>query len=165
MIEKVKSFQIKSKVIDPSKILPTVGLNVATFTMPPFIIKLWDLGGMINLRPIWKDYYYSSHGVIFIVNTFDRFEERRLEIIDELQRLDADNDVENVPLLIILNYKDKIPDLAYFASSLELTRFVNRPLFLNSANVLKGDGIQECFSLLIKEFKRNIREINSEDFV
>ena len=34
-------------------------------------IKIWDIGGQLSLRNLWKSYYASAHAVIFVVDSTD----------------------------------------------------------------------------------------------
>ncbi|KAI4120758.1 MAG: hypothetical protein LQ338_006789 [Usnochroma carphineum] len=34
-------------------------------------LKIWDIGGQLSLRNLWKSYYASAHAVIFVVDSTD----------------------------------------------------------------------------------------------
>lgn len=53
------------------KTVPTVGQNVSTIEMPDMYLKIWDVGGQLSLRNLWKSYYASAHAVIFVVDSTD----------------------------------------------------------------------------------------------
>lgn len=53
------------------KTVPTVGQNVATIELPDMYLKIWDIGGQLSLRNLWKSYYASAHAVIFVVDSTD----------------------------------------------------------------------------------------------
>ena len=39
--------------------------------MPDMYLKIWDVGGQLSLRNLWKSYYASAHAVIFVVDSTD----------------------------------------------------------------------------------------------
>ncbi|KAI4275187.1 MAG: hypothetical protein LQ337_003401 [Flavoplaca oasis] len=51
--------------------VPTVGQNVSTIELPDMYLKIWDVGGQLSLRNLWKSYYASAHAVIFVVDSTD----------------------------------------------------------------------------------------------
>ncbi|KAL8836923.1 MAG: hypothetical protein Q9170_002722 [Blastenia crenularia] len=53
------------------KTVPTVGQNVSTIELPDMYLKIWDIGGQLSLRQLWKSYYASAHAVIFVVDSTD----------------------------------------------------------------------------------------------
>ncbi|KAL8719949.1 MAG: hypothetical protein Q9225_003126 [Loekoesia sp. 1 TL-2023] len=53
------------------KTVPTVGQNVSTIELPDMYLKVWDIGGQLSLRNLWKSYYASAHAVIFVVDSTD----------------------------------------------------------------------------------------------
>ncbi|KAI4198917.1 MAG: hypothetical protein LQ350_004982 [Teloschistes chrysophthalmus] len=53
------------------KTVPTVGQNVSTIELPDMYLKMWDIGGQLSLRNLWKSYYASAHAVIFVVDSTD----------------------------------------------------------------------------------------------
>ncbi|KAL8841297.1 MAG: hypothetical protein Q9176_003390 [Flavoplaca citrina] len=53
------------------KTVPTVGQNVSTIELPDMYLKIWDVGGQLSLRNLWKSYYASAHAVIFVVDSTD----------------------------------------------------------------------------------------------
>ncbi|KAL8773384.1 MAG: hypothetical protein Q9209_001778 [Squamulea sp. 1 TL-2023] len=53
------------------KTVPTVGQNVSTIELPDMYLKIWDIGGQLSLRKLWKSYYASAHAVIFVVDSTD----------------------------------------------------------------------------------------------
>ncbi|KAL8711168.1 MAG: hypothetical protein Q9220_004313 [cf. Caloplaca sp. 1 TL-2023] len=34
-------------------------------------MKIWDVGGQMSLRKLWKSYYTSAHAVIFVIDSTD----------------------------------------------------------------------------------------------
>ncbi|KAL8939130.1 MAG: hypothetical protein Q9216_003523 [Gyalolechia sp. 2 TL-2023] len=53
------------------KTVPTVGQNVSTIELQDMYLKIWDIGGQMSLRNLWKSYYASAHAVIFVIDSTD----------------------------------------------------------------------------------------------
>ncbi|KAI4143099.1 MAG: hypothetical protein LQ341_003015 [Variospora aurantia] len=53
------------------KTVPTIGQNVSTIDLPDMYLKIWDVGGQLSMRNLWKSYYGSAHAVIFVVDSTD----------------------------------------------------------------------------------------------
>lgn len=34
-------------------------------------LKIWDIGGQLTLRNLWKSYYASAHAVVFVIDSTD----------------------------------------------------------------------------------------------
>jgi len=121
--------------------------------------QTFDLGGHETARRIWKDYFASIDGVVFLVDAADRtrFQEAR----EELHRLLAEPCLQEVPVLVLGNKID-IPVAASedeLRHSLELynhmtcgreavKRQTARPVELFMVSVAKRMGYAEGFQWL-----------------
>jgi len=122
--------------------------------------RTYDLGGHETARRIWKDYFASIDGIIFIVDSADktRFNEAK----EELSGLLEDQALANVPFVVLGN---KI-DIPVAASEEELRYSLGlmshmtygrdtkkgqsnvRPVELFMVSVVKGMGYAEAFQWL-----------------
>jgi len=122
--------------------------------------RTYDLGGHETARRIWKDYFASIDGIIFIVDAADktRFQEAK----EELSGLLEDQALANVPFVVLGN---KI-DIPVAASEEELRYSLGlmahmtygrdpkrgqsnvRPVELFMVSVVKGMGYAEAFQWL-----------------
>ena len=57
---------------DINTISPTLGFNIDTFDYNGFAINLWDIGGQRSLRPYWRNYFESTDGLIWVVDSADK---------------------------------------------------------------------------------------------
>lgn len=71
LLERLKSLYTTYSGLEPAQILPTVGLNIARFSVRNIPLVFWDLGGQGQLRSIWEKYYAESHAVLYIVDAAD----------------------------------------------------------------------------------------------
>lgn len=55
--------------LEPTSIVPTVGLNVGRVEAHHAQLLFWDLGGQAGLRSIWDKYFADSHALIFVVDS------------------------------------------------------------------------------------------------
>ncbi len=61
---------------DTSTISPTLGFNIKTLEHRGFNLNIWDVGGQKSLRSYWRNYFETTDGLIWVVDSADR---RRLD--------------------------------------------------------------------------------------
>lgn len=164
LVECVKALHSHHTPIDATKMRPTIGLNVANIEASEMKLTLWDLGGHIDLRSIWKDYYASCHCILFVVN-MSHIDHQIEAIKSELCAMNEHPDLKDVPFVILLNYADTPPDMDHYKSLLNLSTLENRPLKLSMANVLKGKGVQDAFRIVTEMIKKHGRHVETKDFI
>ncbi|XP_025070738.1 ADP-ribosylation factor-like protein 2 isoform X1 [Alligator sinensis] len=70
---------------DIDTISPTLGFNIKTLEHRGFKLNIWDVGGQSSLRSYWRNYFESTDGLIWVVDSADR---HRLALCkQELQNL------------------------------------------------------------------------------
>uniref|UniRef100_A0A8D3BR65 ADP-ribosylation factor-like 2 n=1 Tax=Scophthalmus maximus TaxID=52904 RepID=A0A8D3BR65_SCOMX len=57
---------------DVSTISPTLGFNIKTLEHKGFKLNIWDVGGQKSLRSYWKNYFESTDGLVWVVDSADR---------------------------------------------------------------------------------------------
>jgi len=131
------------------RITPTVGLNIGKIEQVGFTVLLWDLGGKDILRPIWRKYYPECFGIVFVIDGSN--EEKLEESLSALGDVMHNKDVEGVPILILVNKKDK-PN--FFGkekvqeSNHEIVSSKNRSIFIIEVSALNKVNIDEAFTWL-----------------
>ena len=70
---------------DIDLISPTLGFNIKTLEYAGFKLNIWDVGGQTSLRSYWRNYFESTDGLIWVVDSSDRA--RLLDCKAELQAL------------------------------------------------------------------------------
>ena len=80
---------------------PTIGIETKEVKVGNITIKLFDLAGQESMRGVWKYYFSTTEGVIFVVdaNRHDRFADVKEELFGILQ----DTNVKKIPILVYAN--------------------------------------------------------------
>jgi len=131
------------------RITPTVGLNIGKIEQVGFTVLLWDLGGKDILRPIWRKYYPECFGIVFVIDGSN--EDKLEESLTALSDVMKNKDVEGVPILILVNKKDK-PN--FFGkekvqeSNHEIASSKSRSIFIIEVSALNKVNIDEAFTWL-----------------
>ena len=61
---------------DVNTISPTLGFNIKTLEHNGYNLNIWDVGGQKSLRYYWRNYFETTDGLIWVVDSADR---RRLD--------------------------------------------------------------------------------------
>ncbi|XP_062467272.1 ADP-ribosylation factor-like protein 2 [Pezoporus occidentalis] len=51
---------------------PTLGFNIKTLEHRGFKLNVWDVGGQSSLRSYWRNYFESTDGLVWVVDSGDR---------------------------------------------------------------------------------------------
>lgn len=104
-------------------IAPTVGFSSEVIKQDPYTIKVYDLGGGVNIRGIWPRYYSELHGAVFVVDSTDR---TKLPAAREVLHQALEHPwFANKSVLVMANKQDKAEPMssAEIASNLGLEKF------------------------------------------
>ncbi|KAK2100197.1 ADP-ribosylation factor-like protein 2 [Saguinus oedipus] len=89
---------------DIDTISPTLGFNIKTLEHRGFKLNIWDVGGQKSLRSYWRNYFESTDGLIWVVDSADR--QRMQDCHRELQSLLLEERLAGATLLIFANKQD-----------------------------------------------------------
>ena len=123
--------------------IPTIGFNVESIEYKKINFTMWDIGGQDNIRLLWRHYYQNSQGLIFVVDSTDK---ERLELAkEELQHMLAEDEMNNVVVLVLANKQD-MPDAmspSEVAEGLALPSLKGRKWHIHGCCAISGDGLHE----------------------
>eukprot|EP00161_Ancyromonas_sigmoides_P026239 TRINITY_DN902_c2_g1_i1.p2 TRINITY_DN902_c2_g1~~TRINITY_DN902_c2_g1_i1.p2 ORF type:complete len:180 (-),score=73.37 TRINITY_DN902_c2_g1_i1:161-700(-) len=135
---------------DVSHIMPTQGFNIKSLKHESFKLNVWDIGGQKSIRPYWRNYFDSSDGLIYVIDSTDR---RRLEETGcELALLLEEEKLAGVPLLVFANKQDLINALPAneIANDLDLVGIRDRQWQIQPCSAKTGEGLQEGMEWMVK---------------
>ena len=61
---------------DIGSVSPTLGFNIKTMRYKGYALNIWDVGGQKTLRSYWRNYYETTDGLVWVIDSADH---RRLE--------------------------------------------------------------------------------------
>lgn len=138
-------------ILSPERIQSTVGLNVGKLTILGEAVLVWDLGGKVELRPIWERYLVEADGLIFVVDASDG---ARLETMQALLRsLLARPELRGKPLLLLGNkydVRERCVDPLRISAMLPRNLEEERPSLVMPASGLHGFGIQGGMEWMVR---------------
>ncbi|CAI9730446.1 ADP-ribosylation factor 2 [Octopus vulgaris] len=89
---------------DVDTISPTLGFNIKTLEHLGYKLNIWDVGGQKSLRSYWKNYFESTDGLIWVVDSADRM--RLQDCKQELDALLVEERLADATLLVFANKQD-----------------------------------------------------------
>jgi len=106
------------------------------------------------MRPVWKHYFESINGVIFVIDSSDV--ERIPDVRDELHKVISE--AVGVPILILANKQDKEGALSYFELRDQLALRGDTAkrggIRVQEASALQGKGLKEGFEWMVDEITK-----------
>ena len=134
------------------EIPPTVGFNIKTFRAGRYSVNVWDVGGQKSIRSFWRNYFDTTDGLIWVVDSSDK--RRLLDCKSELEILLREERLSGSSLLILANKQD-LPDslsVSEIASILDLDRIKqNRNCAVFPCSVFDKSSITIGFDWIIND--------------
>jgi ADP-ribosylation factor-like protein 2 len=141
------------------KIEPTLGFNIQTLEFRGFSLSIWDVGGQKSIRAYWKNYFESTDGLIWVIDSADR---ARVELckLELLSLLDQEK-LAGSSLLIFANKQDISGALSSeeIAQVLDLETDViyqNRHWAIQSCSAVTGEGLADGIEWIISDIAQRI---------
>jgi len=141
---------------------PTIHAHAEELVLGNVRFKAYDLGGHDTVRKVWKTYFPTVDGIIYLVDAADpsRFDESR----KELESLLETKELNKVPVVILGNKIDKKEaaseeelrsklGLATKGWGSEKSEGESRPIEVFMCSVAKKTGYAEGFKWLSKFLK------------
>ncbi|GAB5367161.1 hypothetical protein AAMO2058_001205800 [Amorphochlora amoebiformis] len=98
------SLQHKLTTGQSHSFVPTQKPHQQEFTVGNVTLKAWDLGGHKAVRKLWKTYYRTADGIVFVVDAADR--KRMGEARKVLRYLLREEALKSTPMAILGNKSD-----------------------------------------------------------
>ncbi|CAI2351362.1 unnamed protein product [Caenorhabditis sp. 36 PRJEB53466] len=140
--------------------VPTLHPTSEQLALGGISFTTYDLGGHAQARRVWKDYFPAVDAVVFLLDVADA--ERMQESCVELESLLQDEQIANVPVLVLGNKIDKpgavgeeqlkwhmnIQHICTGKGQVSRNDFSTRPLEVFMCSVLQRQGYGEGFRWL-----------------
>lgn len=135
--------------------IPTIGFNVENVAYKNVNITTWDVGGRDKIRPLWRHYYQNTTAIIFMIDSNDH--ERIADAGEELNRTLREDELRDVPLLVMANKQD-LPNamsISEITDKLGLHSIKDRQWYIQASCATSGDGLYEGLDWLSNQMKGN----------
>eukprot|EP01083_Nonionella_stella_P035469 96765_1 len=141
---------------------PTIGYQQATINRGKIELQIWDVGGDVKGRDLWRHYVKKAAAVVFIVDASDEYH------LDQCGDESAKSELHTVlkndelpfssPLLVYANKQDKIGVLnkKQIEQRLDLTSIKTRSWHIQPSCALNCTGIEEGIDWLCQTLQKQI---------
>lgn len=141
---------------DTSEIAPTLGFNIKTVEHNDYNLNIWDVGGQKSLRSYWKNYFESTDGLIWVVDSADvkRFEDCRKELAELLQA----ERLKGATLLVFCNKQDLSgsKNVEEIGKYLELENLSNHHYKVVPCSAVTGENLLNGINWLVDDIGERI---------
>lgn len=116
-------------------------------------LQIWDLGGQKTFRQTWRSYFPNTQGVIFVIDSNDL---ARMELAkEELLSVITEEDLKNVPLLVLANKQDLPETLsAEQVSDFLGTQYFKQPTKVFPASCMSIKDSEDSLAWLVQVMSR-----------
>nr|XP_021528698.1 ADP-ribosylation factor-like protein 2 [Aotus nancymaae] len=141
---------------DIDTISPTLGFNIKTLEHRGFKLNIWDVGGQKSLRSYWRNYFESTDGLIWVVDSADR--QRMQDCQRELQSLLLEERLAGATLLIFANKQDLPGALSSNAirEALELDSIRSHHWCIQGCSAVTGENLLQGIDWLLDDISSRI---------
>jgi ADP-ribosylation factor-like protein 2 len=144
---------------DINKIEPTLGFNIKTLEHRSYKLNVWDVGGQRTIRAYWRNYFESTDGLVWVVDSSDK---ARMETCrNELFSLLNQEKLAGASLLILANKQDIAGALSSeeIADILQLRvnkNFANRHWSILPCSAVTGMGLVDGMDWMTDDIANRI---------
>lgn len=147
-----KSSVIKSYLGESiHELSPTLGFEIRTIETQGYRVNCWDVGGQTTIRAYWRNYFETTDGVVWVVDSTDR--NRIPDCKKELDSILKQERLAGSSLLIFANKQDINGALTAeeIAQLLELDSIDKRHWSIVPCSAQDGKGIKDGFKWIIDD--------------
>jgi len=141
---------------DISQISPTLGFNIKTLEHKGYNLNIWDVGGQKSLRSYWRNYFETTDGLIWVVDSADK---RRLQDCKkELHSLLQEERLLGATLLVFANKQDLQGALTVeeIKSTLQLDDIKSHHWQIISCSAVTGENLLDGMDWLLQDISARI---------
>jgi len=135
---------------------PTLGFNIKTLDHKNYKLNVWDVGGQKSLRSYWRNYFESTDGLIWVVDSADK---RRLnDCTTELHSLIEEERLAGATLLIFANKQDLPGALSAeeIKEVLQLDRIKTHHWKIIHCSAYTGENLLEGINWMVNDISARI---------
>lgn len=137
---------------------PTLGFNIQTIVHAAgYVLNLWDVGGQRTIRAYWRNYFESTDGLVWVVDSTDIL--RLQDCRDELLKLLREERLAGATLLVLANKQDA----ATAKKSEEIARILqldnlpeNRHWSIQPCSAYTGEGLVQGLDWIVQDIASRI---------
>ncbi|XP_070622796.1 ADP-ribosylation factor-like protein 2 [Erythrolamprus reginae] len=137
-------------------ISPTLGFNIKTLEHRGFKLNIWDVGGQKSLRSYWRNYFESTDGLIWVVDSADQ--QRLEDCKKELETLLVEERLSGATLLIFANKQD-LPgalNTSAIQEALDLDSIVSHHWCIQGCSAYTGENLLAGIDWLLDDISSRI---------
>ena len=141
---------------DISSISPTLGFNIKTLEHKGYNLNIWDVGGQKSLRSYWRNYFETTDGLIWVVDSADK---RRLQDCKkELNSLLQEERLLGATLLVFANKQDLKGALTVeeIKSTLQLDNIKSHHWKIVNCSAVTGKNLLDGMDWLLQDISARI---------
>ncbi|CAE1286467.1 ARL2 [Acanthosepion pharaonis] len=141
---------------DIDTISPTLGFNIKTLEHLSYKLNIWDVGGQKSLRSYWRNYFESTDGLIWVVDSADRM--RLQDCKQELDALLLEERLAGATLLVFANKQDLPGALTAeeIKNALELSNIKTHHWLILDCSAVSGENLLQGMDWLIDDIASRI---------
>ncbi|XP_033733840.1 ADP-ribosylation factor-like protein 2 [Pecten maximus] len=141
---------------DIDTISPTLGFNIKTLEHRGFKLNVWDVGGQKSLRSYWRNYFESTDGLIWVVDSADRM--RLQDCKQELENLLVEERLAGATLLVFANKQDLPGALSAesIKDALQLEAITTHHWLIQGCSAVTGDNLLKGIDWVIDDIASRI---------
>ncbi|XP_052767317.1 ADP-ribosylation factor-like protein 2 [Mya arenaria] len=141
---------------DIDTISPTLGFNIKTLEHRGYKLNIWDVGGQKSLRSYWRNYFESTDGLIWVVDSADRM--RLSDCKQELHNLLQEERLAGATLLVFANKQDlpgAVPPQE-IRQGLDLDEITTHHWLIQGCSAVTGENLLEGIDWIIDDIASRI---------
>ena len=142
--------------------IPSIGFNVEDINYKDKIIRMWDIGGGVKIKYLWKNYMDNCKCIIHVINISDKSRfDYYIECLNVM--LDQNKNHRDAPIIIFGNkFNDKIE----FEPE-EILEKVNFPPEISpiiiKGNVKSGEGLTDILDYIYNNIEFDEEKIEEQE--